>query len=526
MWAKIKNYVGIFVYAIGIENSPRRLVCIQLYTHLALFNVDFENWEYYHVAKLFKYDFNISRVIKLNEISGSELLGYTKKDICDKFELNDASLATFLNIHTLLCNKIYQPDHANASINIEGTKKVGSNELGENISRVESISTVDSLNNDYEHFAHDNSTAHIDILNPGNKGKSIFEESNLVESLFSQHDSYDSKKSTNVLSKLAKNVTIISKTSNDKDSTRISQSCNSIVDKRHVQRIDDVAIVKGTISNNFKTDCPVSFDNNKNAVQISSDVAHSSNSIVEQKTNNSKPNMKDSMLKIDKIESKPRRTSTRVVCNNNNMQQISATQLDFKKLSAKSDKKTVPSAKNARKQKETGLVKYAFKHKKLSNIKKSKSNRSLHNNVDIPCLSYTGPREGNIIHDIQFASVSYKKGSKYFDFIPWPTNKCNITHLIVSKLQTKPTLKILYALANKSYILTPNYVYYAIQNGNWPAEEDCEHPEWPKLKERNNVKLPFKGSKFYLVSNLKKISISDAATIVSKLNYLDSKAWR
>ncbi|AFZ80998.1 hypothetical protein BEWA_004060 [Theileria equi strain WA] len=129
-------------------------------------------------------------------------------------------------------------------------------------------------------------------------------------------------------------------------------------------------------------------------------------------------------------------------------------------------------------------------------------------------LSFSGKRSNNIIERCTLASIYYEKGHQYFDFINRPSDEEIVTHLIVPHDTERPTLKILYALCQGSFVLTTDFLIKAEEDEKWPAESDYEHPNWLRKTERIKKGDFLYGYKFYLYERFKKMNHMDVINLI------------
>jgi len=75
----------------------------------------------------------------------------------------------------------------------------------------------------------------------------------------------------------------------------------------------------------------------------------------------------------------------------------------------------------------------------------------------------------------------------------------SMTHLIYTG--EKRTIKALYALAKRAWILETGYVYSSYEFGDWIAEKDYECSSFPSKKLRDEIGPLFKNMKFFFKSS-------------------------
>ncbi|KAK2198031.1 bifunctional BRCT domain/BRCT domain superfamily [Babesia duncani] len=146
--------------------------------------------------------------------------------------------------------------------------------------------------------------------------------------------------------------------------------------------------------------------------------------------------------------------------------------------------------------------------------KKRKVAKAIKREKNVPVLAYTGKREFNIVERCIMASICYEKGGVYFDFVHEIEGDFDVTHLIASTSIQRPTLKTLYALAKCAYILTPSFIFQAENDEKWPNETDHEHPKWPIRSSRMHVSEMMYGFKFFLYGRFRKFNHSDMVALI------------
>ncbi|KAK1938467.1 hypothetical protein X943_001509 [Babesia divergens] len=148
--------------------------------------------------------------------------------------------------------------------------------------------------------------------------------------------------------------------------------------------------------------------------------------------------------------------------------------------------------------------------KSPSKIKTKRRNSVKSNNCLL--LSYTGKRRDDIVKRLMKAAIYYEKESQYFDYLDEPKDE-HITHLIAPSDIERPTLKVLYALCQGAYILTPDYLYKAEKTEKWPNEIAYEHPRWPPRSQRLRPFDLMSGITMKLIGGGKKLSAYDVGRL-------------
>lgn len=214
-----------------------------------------------------------------------------------------------------------------------------------------------------------------------------------------------------------------------------------------------------------------------------------------------------------------------------NIDNIYVKQQNLSQLSAESSRTTYGRGKRTRatvqakkttqeicKSRKTGDVKKGVKKeatggKTVREPQKYKIKRIKKEKVPL-ILSFSGKRSNNIIERCTLASIYYEKGHQYFDFINRPNDEEIVTHLIVPHDTERPTLKILYALCQGSFVLTTDFLIKAEEDEKWPSEGDYEHPNWLRKGERIKRGDFLYGSKFYLYERFKKMNHMDVINLI------------
>ncbi|GIX64361.1 BRCA1 C Terminus (BRCT) domain containing protein, putative [Babesia caballi] len=133
---------------------------------------------------------------------------------------------------------------------------------------------------------------------------------------------------------------------------------------------------------------------------------------------------------------------------------------------------------------------------------------------DTPLISYTGKRKDDIEQRLMKAAIYYEKGSQFFDYIDDPREE-DLTHLVAPFDVQKPTLKVLYAICQGAFILTPDYLEEAERTEKWPSEVGFEHPRWPMRATRPRPVTLMRNMKLYPVAEGKKLNMLDLTKLVA-----------
>ncbi|GBE61502.1 BRCA1 C Terminus (BRCT) domain containing protein, putative [Babesia ovata] len=129
-------------------------------------------------------------------------------------------------------------------------------------------------------------------------------------------------------------------------------------------------------------------------------------------------------------------------------------------------------------------------------------------------ISYTGKRQDDIEQRLRKAVIYYENGPFVFDYLDSPKEE-SLTHLIAPLEIQRPTLKVLYAICQGAFILTPEYLEEAEKNEKWPSEIGFEHPKWPLRATRMRPLDLMHDLRIFAPKNGKKLGLEDITGLIT-----------